>query len=335
MPLKIALAMSAGAAEQVFPAARLSLMDAGLELLSEAPLTTFDSREARELLPQLDALITGWGCPLLTADVLERAPELRFALHAAGSVKHHITEAVWARGIQVSTAAAANAIPVAEYTLAMILLANKKVLESSAALCRGEGTRISPTTLFPGLGNYGKNIGLVGASQVGRALIKVLRPFEFNVLVADPFLTREEAAQLGVTLMELDELLEASDIVSVHAPSLPETHHLINKERLALIQPGATFINTSRGALVDQDALLQRIQEGTLYAVLDVTTPEVLEPGHPLYSEPNLTLTPHVAGALGVELARLGAAALDEAGRAARGEPLAFPVTRADWDRSA
>ncbi len=332
MTFKIALAMSASVSEEIFPTACLSLLDESLELVTKVPLTRFDCPEAQEILPQLDALITGWGCPLLSADVLERAPKLRFALHAAGSVKHHITEAVWDRGIQVSTAASANAIPVAEYTLAMILLANKKVLESSAALYRSEGTRVSPTSLFPGLGNYSKNIGLVGASQVGRALIKLLRPFKFNILVSDPFLTQEEAAQLGVTLMELDRLLAASDVVSMHAPSLPETHHLINKERLALIRPGATFINTSRGALVDQVALLQRVQAGTLYAVLDVTTPEVLDAGHPFYSEPHVTLTPHIAGALGVELARLGASALAEAGRAARGEPLAFPVTRADWD---
>lgn len=327
--------MSEDVAEQVFPARLLARMPAGLELISPKPLASFDTPAAHEILRQVDILVTGWGCPRLGAEVLDMAVNLRFALHSAGSVKHHITEAVWQRGIHVSTAAAANAIPVAEYTLAMILLANKKVLESSAAMYCSRGTRLSPSALFPGLGNYGKTIGLVGASQVGRVLIKLLRPFAFNVLVADPFLTQEEAAQLGVTVMGLDDMLAASDIVSVHAPSLPETHHLISKERLALIRAGATFINTSRGALVDQDALLHRIQEGTLYAVLDVTTPEVLEPGHPLYSEPNVTLTPHIAGALGVELARLGAAALEEAGRAARGEPLAFPVTRADWHRSA
>jgi phosphoglycerate dehydrogenase-like enzyme len=154
----------------------------------------------------------------------------------------------------------------------------------------------------------------------------MLERFAFTVMVADPYLSKEEAAELGVTVVELDELLAASDVVSVHAPNVPQTRHLINEQRLALIRPGATFINTSRGALVDQDALVARIKRGDLFAILDVTTPDRLEPNHPLYKLPNVILTPHVAGSLGVELERLGATALDEARRAARGEPLLYAL---------
>lgn len=332
--LRVALAMSDGVAERIFPYSRLAGLGPELVLVSPTPLSSFEGPEAAAVLAQTDILITGWGCPVLTHDVLEKAPNLKFALHSAGSVKEHITEAVWRRGIQVSTAAAANAIPVAEYTLAMILLANKKVLQLQAALKAGRGA-VDPDTLFPGLGNYGQTIGLVGASKVGRALIGMLKPFAFTVLVVDPYLSPEEAAELGVAVVELDELLAASDVVSLHAPNLPETHHLIDERRLELIRPGATFINTSRGALVDQDALVRRIQRGDLFAILDVTTPERLEPAHPLHDHPHVFLTPHVAGSLGVELERLGSTALDEARRAARGEPLRFALDPAAMARTA
>ena len=322
-PLKVALAMSDGVAARIFPASRLTGLGPELELISETPLSTFAAPHAAAVLAETDVLITGWGCPPLTADVLDMAPNLRFALHAAGSVKEHVTDDVWRRGITVSTAAEANAIPVAEYTLAMILLANKKVLQLQTALKTGRGA-VDFDTLFPGLGNYGQTIGIIGASKVGRALIGMLRPFAFNVLVADPYLSAEEAAKLGVTVVDLEQLLAASDVVSVHAPNLPQTHHLIDERALALIRPGATFINTSRGALVDQDALVRRLQQGDLFAILDVTTPDRLAADHPLYELPNVILTPHVAGSLGVELERLGATALDEARRAARGEPLLY-----------
>jgi phosphoglycerate dehydrogenase-like enzyme len=322
-PLKVALAMSDDVAERIFPPARLAGLGPELELISATPLSTFAAPHAAAVLAETDVLITGWGCPPLTTEVLDMAPKLRFALHAAGSVKEHVTDEVWRRGITVSTAAEANAIPVAEYTLAMILLANKKVLQLQTALKTGRG-RVDFDTLFPGLGNYGQTVGIIGASKVGRALIGMLRPFAFTVLVADPYLSGEEAANLGVTAVDLDQLLAASDVVSVHAPNLPQTHHLIDERALALIRPGATFINTSRGALVDQDALVRRLQRGDLFAILDVTTPDRLAADHPLYELPNVILTPHVAGSLGVELERLGATALDEARRAARGEPLLY-----------
>lgn len=333
-PLKVALAMDPDVAARIFPPSRLATLGEGLELLSPQPMSSFDTPLADALLPQVEVLLTGWGAPLLTEEVLARAPKLRFALHAAGSVKHHITDAVWDRGIQVSTAAEANSLPVAEYTLAMILLANKRVLQLASHL---QETRadMDPEALFPGMGNFGQTVGLVGASRIGRRVIELLRPFDFTVLVVDPFLSRDEAAELGVELVELDELVAGSDVVSVHAPDLPETHHLLNAARIESMRPGATFINTARGALVDQAALVRRIARGDLYAVLDVTTPWVLDAGDPLYGHPNVVLTPHIAGSLGVELGRLASYALEEARRAAAGLPLRYPVTARELARSA
>jgi phosphoglycerate dehydrogenase-like enzyme len=333
-PFNVALAMSADTAKRIFPPAMLAAVGPDLVLLSSEPLTSFEGREADGILQQADALITGWGCPPVTAGVLARAPRLRYVLHSGGTVKDHITDAVWQRGITVSTAAEANSIPVAEYTLAMILLANKKVLQLASELRRHRSDQ-APDLSFPAMGNYGKTIGLVGASKIGRKVIELLRPFDFDVLVADPFLSEAEAMSLGVTSVELDDLMGVSDVISLHAPDLPETLHMLDERRLGLIRPGATFINTARGALVDQDALTRRIQRGDLFAVLDVTTPWVLEQGNPLYDHPNVLLTPHMAGSLGVELERLAVVALEEATRAAQGVPLLYPLDATVLSRTA
>ncbi|MFG1704752.1 hydroxyacid dehydrogenase [Nonomuraea sp. M3C6] len=273
-------------------------------------------------LAAAEVLYTSWECPPITGDVLARAPRLRAIVHAAGSVKHHVTEACWRRGLLVSSAAAANAEPVAEYTLASILFANKRVLDI-AGLYREHRTGLDLEGRFPGFGNYRRTVGVVGASRIGRRVIELLRPFELDVLVADPYLTED----LGVPHVELEELFERCDVVSLHAPALPETRHLVDAARLARMRDGATLINTARGALVDHDALTAELVSGRLHAVIDVTEPEVLPAGSPLYDLPNVLLTPHIAGSLGGELARLADLALDELSRYAEGRPLRYGVT--------
>jgi phosphoglycerate dehydrogenase-like enzyme len=287
--------------------------------------------------PQLavaEILLTGWGCPPVGERVLSAAPALRAIVHAAGGVKGHVTAACWERGIRVSTAAAANAVPVAEYTLARILLANKGA-ERMARVYRERRGPIDLLSEFPGVGNLGKVVGIVGASRIGRRIVELLRPFELQVLVHDPYLDADAARRLRVESCELEELLAAADVVSLHAPALPSTRHMIDARRLALLRDGATLINTARGSLVDHDALVAELVSGRIDAVIDVTEPEVPPPNSPLYDLPNVVLTPHIAGALGVEVRRLGDAAIDEIERYAAGEPFAHPVTAADLERIA
>jgi phosphoglycerate dehydrogenase-like enzyme len=269
--------------------------------------------------------LSGWGCPPLDAELLARAPSLRAVVHAAGGVKGHVTDACWDRGLLVSTAAGANAQPVAEYTLARILLAGKAA-DRMARAYRERRAAIDLISEFPNAGNLGKTVGIVGASRIGRRVIELLEPFDVRVLVSDPYVEGS---------VSLDDLLTASDVVSLHAPSLPSTRHMLDARRLALLRDGATLINTARGALIDPEALVAELVSGRIDAVIDVTEPEVLPPDSPLYDLPNVVLTPHIAGALGVEVRRLGASALNELERYARGEPFAHPVTRADLDRIA
>ncbi|RCH68134.1 hydroxyacid dehydrogenase [Streptomyces sp. SDr-06] len=285
-------------------------------------------------LAEARILLTCWGAPPLTADVLAAAPHLRAVVHAAGSVKHHITDACWERGIEVTSAAAANALPVAEYTLAAILFAGKDVLGSAR---RYAELRTAPEWLGEGdrTGNYRRTVGLVGASRVGRRVIELLRPFDFEVLLYDPYVSAAEAATFGAASVPLDDLCARAGIVSVHAPQLPETYRMIGARQLALMPTGATLINTARGSLVDEPALLAELLSGRLHAVLDVTDPELPPRESPLYDLPNVLITPHIAGSLGNELHRMADQALDEVERFAAGVPFAHPVLPAALHHSA
>ena len=329
MTLNVALAMPEHTARAVFPSRSLEPLEPSLTLLGREPIQDFHSPEGRALLEQADILLTGWGCPMIDDEVLDHAPRLKYVLHAAGSVKHHIGDACWERGIQVSSAADANAIPVAEYTVAMIILANKRVLQIARAL-HATHAEVLPEQLFPDMGNYRKRVGIIGASKIGRHVIRLLSAYELDVVVSDPYLSAGEATALGVERVSLDELVAGCDIVSLHAPSLPSTKNLIDARLINSLKPAATFINTSRGELVDQDALLARVEKGDLFAILDVTTPWVLPSGSAFYTHPNVLLTPHVAGSLGNELERMAASAVSEALRISRGEPLRFPVRAED-----
>lgn len=285
-------------------------------------------------LAEAELLLTCWGATPLDERVLDTAPRLRAVVHAAGSVKHHITRACWDRGITVTSAAAANALPVAEYTLAAILFANKRVLHARHRY-RQVRARHDWHDEIGGGGNHGRTVGVVGASRIGRRVIELLRPFDLRVLLYDPYTDAAGAALLGAEAVPLDELCSRSDVVTVHAPELPATRHVINARRLALMPDGATLINTARGSLVDTDALLPEVISGRLGAFLDVTEPDVPPADSPLYDLPNVVLTPHIAGSLGNEMHRLADAALDEVERYTLGEPFADPVARAALNRSA
>jgi phosphoglycerate dehydrogenase-like enzyme len=330
----LALAMVPYFTADMFTTAHWERLRALCDIVDPEPLTAFGDARAARVLARTEVLLTSWGCPPIEADVLAQAPALRALAHAAGSVKGHVTEACWERGLLVSSAAAANALPVAEYTLAAILFANKRVFRLRRRY-RELRTLRWWAAEAPGLGNYRKVVGIVGASHVGRRVLELLRPFDFAVLVADPYLSAADAAALGARLVELDALLAAADVVSLHAPALPETHHLLDGRRLRLLRDGAVLINTARGWLVDADALAAELVAGRIDAVLDTTEPEVLPADSPLYELPNVVLTPHIAGAMGTETVRLATLAIDEIERYAHGQPFRYSVRREDLARVA
>ncbi|WP_251095430.1 hydroxyacid dehydrogenase [Streptomyces sp. Caat 7-52] len=317
----------------VFPPELMARLRACVEIDSTLVADDFTEPRVREALAGTEILLTGWGCPRLDPAVLDAAPELRAVLHAAGSVKGLTGPEVWQRGIAVSSAADANAVPVAEYTLAMILLAGKDVF---ALRDRLRDRRAFPYGgILPGVGNHGRRVGVVGASRIGRRLLELLRPHDLAVTLADPYVDAAEAARLGVPLLPLDELLRTSDIVTLHAPHTAETRHLVGARELALMPTGSVLINTARGALLDHEALVAELRAGRLSAVLDVTDPEPLPADSPLYDLPNAFVTPHLAGSQGNEVARLGRVVVEEAERLASGDGLRYAVDHAALERTA
>ncbi len=328
------LAMVPFFTQSLFDAELLARLRRTCEVADTEPLTTFEEPRALDLLGRCEILLTSWGCPMIDAAVIERAPRLRAIVHAAGTVKGHVGEICWRRGIAVTSAAAANAVPVAEYTLAAILFANKRIFRLQRRYAEVRDLRWWPGE-FPDLGNYRKTVGIVGASQVGRRVIELLRPFDLEVQVYDPHLEEDVAGALGVRRADLDDLLATSDVISLHAPALPSTRHMIDRRRLGLLRDGATLINTARGWIVDGDALEEELRSGRIDAVIDTTDPEVLPSASPLYELPNVFLTPHIAGSMGAETQRMAALALDEIERFARGEPFRHGIRGEDLDRLA
>jgi phosphoglycerate dehydrogenase-like enzyme len=249
-------------------------------------------------------------------------------------VKPFVTDALWERGVVVTSAAAANAVPVAEFTVAAIVFAGKRAFEARDEFRAGRGTGVVPG-LYPARGSYDVRIGIVGASFVGRLVLSHLARFDMVLLAYDPFLTEADARALGARKVELNELLETSDVVSIHAPALPATERMIGAPELARMRRGAWLVNTARGALVDTAALEEACARGHVRAFLDVTDPEPLPSTSPLWDLPNVVITPHIAGSQGGEVRRLGRLAVEEVERHAGGAPPLHPVTRADLDHIA
>jgi phosphoglycerate dehydrogenase-like enzyme len=323
----VALSMYAGMESYALRPEHLARLGELCEVLEPVAVEGMDRARADEVLARAEVLLGHWGCTRLDEAHLARAPRLRMVTYAAGTVKEVVTSATFERGILVTSGAAANAVPVAEYTVAAILLANKDAFVAAARM-RDPSVPAGPRR-HP-VGNWAKRIGIVGASHVGRRVIELLAPYHLEVVVADPFLDTAGALALGATLVDLDELLATSDVVSLHAPALPETHHMIGAEQLASMMDGAVLVNTARGSLVDHDALTAEVAARRLTAVLDVTDPEPLPSDHLLLSLPGAWVTPHLAGSEGTELSRMAELVLTEIERYCAGEPPLHPVRQSD-----
>ncbi len=322
---KVLLVMEEERRADVYPADVLE----DIERLARwhAPALTRDALlQDPGVLEEVDVLLTGWGAPVLDAALLSRAPRLSAVMVAAGSVRHLTPPEFWARGIPIVSAAGANAVPVAEFSLAQILLGLKQVHRL--------GREVTANRRFPHdprvSGGYGSRVGLLGLGEIGRLVARHLRHFDVEVLACDPVIDPAAAGELGVRLAGIEDLFASCDVVSVHAPLLPETEGLVGERLMALLPEGATLINTARGAVLDEPAVIGVLRDRPdLTAVLDVTWPEPPAPDSPLFTLPNVLLTPHLAGAMGRERARLGELVRDELRRLVRGEPLRHAVAPA------
>ncbi|MBI1295977.1 glycerate dehydrogenase [bacterium] len=291
-----------------------------------APLQTVRSvADDPTVLADVEVILSGWGMPTMDEAFLVAAPNLKAVFYGAGSIKKIVTDAFWARQIPITSAYAANAVPVIEYALAQILLSLKRTWHYMFAI--REQQQYIPRTPVPGA--YGSTVGLISLGMIGSGVAEKLQQFDVHVIAYDPFIRPERAAELGVELCSLEELFHCADVVSLHAPWLDETVGMIQRDHFVAMKQDATFINTARGAIVREDEMIAVLQDRPdLWAILDVTYPEPPVPGSPLYTLPNVVLTPHIAGSLDNECRRMGRLAVEDLRKFVNGEGLTWAISR-------
>lgn len=320
-----------GDIDRLFPAEVLSpLREHGRVVHVGGDLSVLDEEDRRSA----EVLLTSWGTDEISAEMLDGFSSLEAIVHTGGSVKRLLTKDAWETGVRVSTQVERNAEAVAEYAAAMIVASLKGVFRLRRDYIR-DGAALDRAPRLDTLGITGKTLGLVGASRVGRAVARLIARHDLQVLVYDPYIDAVEAASVGGRLTSLETLMRDSDVVSLHAPATPGTRGMITRSLLESMRAGATLINTARGSVVDQDALIDSLRTRDLFAILDVTEPMVPAADSALWALENVILTPHIAGATGSDLQRLGRGAVDEAIRVLMGEELAHRVRAEDLSRIA
>ena len=299
-----------------------------------APVLTPETwRRYPEITREVEWIFSSWSMPVVDQEFLDAFPKLQVIFYAAGTVKEFATDELWRRGIVVTSAFAANAIPVAEFTLAQILLSLKSTWQVALQVKREK--RVASRNI-PAQGVYNATVGLISLGMIGRLVAGHLRNFQVKVIAFDPYLNEEVARELGVELRPLDEIFSRSDVISCHTPLLKETEGMLRKNHFARMKPHATFVNTARGAVVDEAGMIEvLVERPDLFAILDVTWPEPPVAGSPLYDLPNVILTPHIAGSKNHECRRMAQYMAEEAARLLDGKPLLYAITPEQLERMA
>ncbi|MGI6539122.1 MAG: hydroxyacid dehydrogenase [Caldicoprobacterales bacterium] len=328
---KIVLLMNKGQREKLFKQEDIDELARFGEVFCNPDEHNPSPERARELVKGADIIITSWGCPQLDKSILDEAPDACLIIHAAGSVKGIVSDEVWKRGIRVSGSAQAIGIGVAETALGFTIVSLKNLWNLSQYTREGKWSEGRDKVREV----YGVTIGVIGAGRAGRHYIKLIKNFDVRILLYDPFVDEEKAAAMGAEKAELEELLKESDVISIHAPSIPQTYHMFNAKTLAMMKDDAIIINTARGTIIDEDALVTELKKGRLFACIDVTDPEPPAADHTFRSLPNVILTPHIAGTVNNGQNRIGKYAVREIRSYFNGEPMDGEVKESDLSRLA
>lgn len=295
------------------------------------PLTHNSIRQDYSILHDVEVLFSGWGGPKLDKKFLSHAPNLKVVFYAAGSIKSIVTDTFWKRNIQITSAVNANAIPVIEFTLSQILFC----LKNGWKIVRDiERNKKYPSNLKSTItGAFGSTVGIISLSRIGRGVLEHLKMFDIKVIAYDPFVTEEEAQQLGIELCSLEDIFKRSNVVTLHTPWLKETEGMIRGKHFNMMNLNTSFINTARGAIIHEEEMIEILRERKdITAILDVTFPEPPVKNSLLYTLPNVVLTPHIAGSQGAECGRMGEYMLQEFKRFKNGESLKWEISEEEFN---
>lgn len=324
----IFLANNKGNVDYVYPKSIIDGIKELTDLDDKNVYTQYDITENPEKFSDVEYIFSTWSMPGGDNDDFAKYfPKAKALFYAAGSVKYFAKQYL-DKGIKLFSAYAANAVPVAEFSLAQILLANKgyyRAVRSELTDGYEKAAEISKAHV----GNYGAKVGIIGVGMIGRKVIELLSPFKVDILVYDVFLSDEEAKSMGVKKASLEELFSECDVISNHLANVPATVGIIKGELFSMMKPNATFINTGRGAQVDEEGMLSVLaKREDISAVLDVTIDEPPAKDSGFYKLKNVFLTPHIAGSQGCEVSRMAEYMLDEFRRFLSGEPTEYEITK-------
>lgn len=298
--------------------------------------TDMSQENMTRAIEESELIITSWETPQLTADMIPAMSDLKLVCHCAGSVKFvyapEVLDFFRKNNVKVMTTSYALGIGVAEFTLGMIIAGLKKTFFMRDKIAAGQWKEMQGRwfdqendALLP-VEPYDIKVGVIGAGCCGTHIIKLLSNFEMDILVYDPWKTPEQCAEVGAAKAELDEIMRSCDVITLHAPGLPETNGMINAKLIKMIKDGALFVNTARGYEVDEKVLIDELQTGRFFACLDQTITQPAELDNPLRKMPNVMLTPHIAGHVNNGFRRQGRHVLQDIERFNAEEPLKYEL---------
>ena len=248
--------------------------------------------EMRDALVDVDICFCCWGVPPFDSVVLEKANKLSIIAYVGGSVNHFATDEVYDRGIHVLTGNEEFARSVAEGNLGYIIAALRRLPQTVNQMTEEGWQHVYMRTESL----LEQNVGIVGLGTISRHLISYLKPFHCNIKLFSNHTSDEEAAELGVEKVSLEEMFKTCKIISINSARTPKNYHIISDELMSLLRPDCLIVNTSRGSLIDEEAMARHLQAGHFRAILDVYEVEPLPMESPLRGLENCILIPHRGG---------------------------------------
>jgi D-3-phosphoglycerate dehydrogenase len=304
------------------------LGQAGLDRLDQAEDAEYDmitglgKDELLAIIPQYDALIIRSGTKV-DADVLQAGSNLKVVGRAGMGVDNIDINAATMAGIIVMNTPGANSMATAEQTMAMMLAVSRHIPQAYGSLKAGEWKRSS----YVGSELYNKTLGIIGFGRIGRLVAERALAFGMEVLAYDPFVSEVVARDLGVTLVDLEDMLPEADYITLHTALLPATESMINTETIGLMKDGVIIVNVARGKLIDDDALADGLQSGKVKAAaIDVYRQEPPPPDNPLLDLPNVITTPHLGASTFESQRQVATQIVDQVLAALRGTDFAHSL---------